>query len=176
MRIVAGKYKGRTLYGFDGTDIRPTSDMARESLFNILQTRIAGANFLDLFCGSGAVGIEALSRGVSWVTFNDLDAYSAKLTQKNLEKVGATDYDLRRGDGVDFLRRTDKKYDIIFIDPPYKSDLGERALKEVQNALSEDGIVIYENEKPFEGVIDGLSIYDERKYGRARLTFFKREK
>jgi 16S rRNA (guanine966-N2)-methyltransferase len=117
-----------------------------------------------------------LSRGANWVTFNDLDAYSAKLTQKNLEKVGATDYDLRRGDGVDFLRRTDKKYDIIFIDPPYKSDLGERALKEVQNALSEDGIVIYENEKPFEGVIDGLSIYDERKYGRARLTFFKREK
>ena len=86
MRIVGGKYKGRVLVGFDGNKIRPTSDMARESLFNILQNIIYGADFLDLFCGTGAMGIEAISRGAHSVTFNDADKNSLAVLKKNLEK------------------------------------------------------------------------------------------
>ena len=87
MRIVGGKYRSRVLTSFAGEDVRPTSDMVRESLFNILQGKIAGKTFLDLFCGTGAVGIEALSRGANKVTFNDLSKDSIALTKKNLEKV-----------------------------------------------------------------------------------------
>ncbi len=175
MRIIGGVYKGRVLYGFDGRDVRPTSDMARESLFNILQTRIVDSEFLDLFCGSGAVGIEALSRGAKHVTFNDKESFSINLTQKNLEKVKAENFTLHRGDGVDFIGTTNKKYDIIFIDPPYNSDLGQKALSVAVNALSDGGIVIYENEKPYLGSAKGLVMYDQRRYGRAYLSFFKRE-
>ncbi len=175
MRVIGGLYKGRVLYGFDGKDIRPTSDMTRESLFNILQTRIVGADFLELFCGSGAVGIEALSRGANSVTFNDKDSYSLALTQKNLEKVKAENFIVHRGDGVACLADCGKTYDIIFIDPPYSSTLGVQALELASSALNDDGIVVFENEKSFSGKPKGLVLYDERKYGRAYLSFFKRE-
>ena len=87
MRIVGGKYKGRTLVVFDGNAVRPTSDKVRESLFNILQFDIAGACFLDLFCGTGAMGIEALSRGAKSVTFNDASKDSLKILSKNVDRL-----------------------------------------------------------------------------------------
>ena len=175
MRIVGGKYKSRVLSGFDGDKIRPTSDKARESLFNILQNRIYGAEFLDLFCGTGAMGIEALSRGAKSVTFNDADRNSLNLLRKNLEKLGVDEeYQIKNYDALIFLKTATVKYDIIFIDPPYKTDLGERAVALCKGAIKDDGVVILESETPFSGEIEGLTVYDERKYGRARLTFFKK--
>ena len=175
MRIVGGKYKSRVLSGFEGDKIRPTSDKTRESLFNILQNRIYGAEFLDLFCGTGAMGIEALSRGAKFVTFNDADRNSLNLLRKNLEKLKVTeDYQIKNYDALVFLKNADKKYDIIFIDPPYKTDLGERAIASILNSLKDDGVAILESETPFTGAIDGLKVVDERKYGRARLTFFEK--
>lgn len=175
MRIVGGKYKSRVLSGFDGDKIRPTSDKARESLFNILQNRIYGSEFLDLFCGTGAMGIEALSRGAKSVTFNDADRNSLNLLRKNLEKLGVDEeYEIKNYDALILLERAIKKYDIIFIDPPYKTDLGERAVALSINALKDDGVVILESETPFTVKVDGLTVVDERKYGRARLTFFKK--
>ncbi len=175
MRIVGGKYKSRVLSGFDGDKIRPTSDKARESLFNILQNRIYGSEFLDLFCGTGAMGIEALSRGAKSVTFNDADRNSLNLLRKNLKKLGVDEeYEIKNYDALILLEHAIKKYDIIFIDPPYKTDLGERAVALSINALKDDGVVILESETPFTGKVDGLAVVDERKYGRARLTFFKK--
>lgn len=175
MRIVGGKYKGRTLVVFDGNAVRPTSDKVRESLFNILQFDIAGACFLDLFCGTGAMGIEALSRGAKSVTFNDASKDSLKILSKNLQKVGvANGYEISNRDAIGFLESTSAKYDIVYIDPPYATDLGERAVEIVSRALNADGIVILEGEKDFDGEISGLIKYDQRKYGRARLTFFKK--
>lgn len=175
MRIVGGKYKGRVLVGFDGEKIRPTSDMARESLFNILQGVIYGADFLDLFCGTGAMGIEALSRGAKSVTFNDADKNSLIVLKKNLEKVKVEEpYEIKNNDAISLLKRADKKYDIIYIDPPYKTDLGVSALKEVVNSITDDGIVILESETPFNSRVEGLIEYDTRKYGRVRLTFFRK--
>ena len=175
MRIVSGLYKGRVLCEFKGKDVRPTSDMVRESLFNILQGKIAGKTFLDLFCGTGAVGIEALSRGASKVTFNDLSRESIALAKKNLEKVGAENYLLSLSDGVGFLTSTGEQFDYVFIDPPYSSDLGKNSLQVVARVLNQGGVAIYESEKPFDQDIEGLILTDRRKYGRAHLTFFVKE-
>ena len=175
MRIVGGIYKGRTLLEFKGQEIRPTSDMVRESLFNILQFKIVGKTFLDLFCGTGAVGIEALSRGASEVTFNDLSRESLSITKKNLEKLCITDNaKVFNRNGVDFHLYTKEVYDYVFIDAPYKDDVGIKALQNSVNLLSPDGVVIYENEKPVDQKIDGLEKIQERKYGRAILTFYKK--
>ena len=174
MRIVGGKYKSRTLFEFKGDLIRPTADKVRESLFNILQNRIYGAEFLDLFCGTGAMGIEALSRGARCVAFNDKSRDSIALTKKNLQKLGVEEsYSISNLDAVTFLTSTANKFDIIYIDPPYASDFGLKALAVASGALKENGVIIYENEKPFAEEIIGLTKVDERKYGRVYLTFFK---
>ena len=175
MRIVGGKYKGRVLTEFAGGDIRPTSDMARESLFNILQFEIKGASFLDLFCGTGAVGIEALSRGANKVTFNDADRKSIEVLKKNLAKLKVSeDCEVCNLDSITLLKKTTKKFDFIYIDPPYQSDLGIQALNLVQSCLEDNGCAIFEDQKPFEMQIEGLKITDSRKYGRIHLTFFKK--
>ena len=175
MRIVGGKYRGRVLTEFAGKDIRPTSDKARESLFNILQFKIYGKTFLDLFCGSGAVGLEALSRGASKVTFNDLDKRSIEVLRKNLEKLKVTeDYTIKNGDALTFIKNTADKFDFIYIDPPYKLGLGQTILENVSGALNSCGVAIFEDEKPFDGEVSGLKIVDTRKYGRIHLTFFEK--
>ena len=175
MRIVGGIYKGRTLNEFKGNEIRPTSDMVRESLFNILRDRIEGCIFLDLFCGTGAVGIEALSRGAECVVFNDLNRKSVELTKNNLEKVGAKNYELNFSDASTFLKTTKKQFDIIFIDAPYADKIGLECVSLSKSVLGDNGIIIYENQMVFSSEIDGLEIYDRRKYGRAHLTFFRRK-
>jgi 16S rRNA (guanine(966)-N(2))-methyltransferase RsmD len=177
LRIVAGKYRGRTLNQFDGEKIRPTLDMVRESLFNIIQNRIFGSDFLDLYCGTGAVGIEALSRGASEVVFNDSSRESIALLKKNLDKIKADeDYEIFNKDAVQFLKTTDKKFDIIFIDPPYKSPNKFDALFFCSLVLKEDGLIIFEDENEWQNEVEGLIVVDKRKYGRAHLTFFKEKK
>ncbi|MBO7149496.1 MAG: 16S rRNA (guanine(966)-N(2))-methyltransferase RsmD [Clostridia bacterium] len=176
MRIVSGKYRGRTLLAFDGDKIRPTADKVRESLFNILQIKVIDCKFLDLFCGTGAMGIEALSRGAEKVVFNDFSRESLTLLKKNLEKVKVEDdYEIVNFDAVTFLKNTNEKFDIIFLDPPYKTELGLKCLPFASNALEDDGIVVLEDEKEWLGEIEGLIPYDKRKYGRVHLTFFKKE-
>ena len=176
MRIVAGKYRGRTLLEFGGEDIRPTADRVRESLFNIIQNKTPNSVFLDLYSGTGAIGIEALSRYAKSVTFNDISKSSLALLKKNLEKLKVDDeFEISSCDAVRFLSQTDKKYDIIFIDPPYKSDKKKDALPFCANKLSDDGIVVFEDECEWTGSVEGLVVYDKRKYGRVHLTFFKKE-
>ncbi len=174
MRIVGGEYKGRSLAGFKGNDVRPTSDQTRESLFNILQFKIHGKSFLDLFCGTGAVGIEAKSRGAERVVLNDSSRESLKIAKENLSKLKITDIEVVNSDAIAYLNTTAQKFDYIFIDAPYADDVGERSVAAAINALNDDGEIIYENEKKIERVPDGLTLTDERKYGRARLAFFKK--
>ena len=115
MRIIAGKHKGRILSTFKGDAVRPTADRAKEALFNIFKDEICGASFLDLFCGSGNVGIEALSRGAV-VTMCDNSKESVALTKKNLALI-KEDCRVVFCDALDFLRSTKDRFDFIFIDP-----------------------------------------------------------
>ncbi len=175
MRVISGTYRGLKLATFEGEDIRPTADRVKESLFNILSTRITGANVCDLFCGSGNLGIECLSRGAKTVYFNDLSRESLNLLHKNLSKLkGANNYSVSQGSFESFLQRAQTAFDLIFLDPPYRFDYGEVALQTVakRKLLAPNGLAVYERDRPFTGEIAGLKKVDERKYGKVYLTFF----
>ena len=176
MRIISGKHRGLRLTEFAGTDIRPTADRVKESLFNILSADVAGADVLDLFCGSGNLGIECLSRGAASVCFNDLSADSIAVLKKNLQKLkGAENYRVYNLDFSTCLARCADRFDLIFIDPPYKSDAGLSALKSIaeRGLLKDGGIAVYERDRSFAEAVDGLEKYDERRYGKTYITFFK---
>ena len=173
MRIISGKYRGMVLSEFKGESIRPTADRVKESLFNILYSRISGARVLDMFCGSGNLGIESISRGASFVQFNDISKDSLAVLKKNLSRIEGA-YKITNCDFSCCLKEGDE-FDLIFIDPPYASDAGIKALQTVAkgNHLSADGVAVFERDRRFEGEIDGLEMVDERKYGRTYLSFFK---
>lgn len=177
MRIIGGRYRGLTLAPFRGEDIRPTADRVKESLFNILSCRVVGADVLDLFCGSGSLGIECLSRGANSVHFNDISRDSIAVLSKNLEKLkGGESYRVTRLDYLACLGGGGR-YDIVFIDPPYRLGYGACALQTVgeRKMLKEGGIAVYERDRPFEGSVTGLQKCDERRYGKTYLTFFQTE-
>lgn len=181
MRIIGGKYKGRILAEFDGEAIRPTSDRAREALFNILALRTRGARVLDLFCGSGALGLEAYSRGASEVVFNDLSRESLSVLKKNLNALKLSvgkEISLLNYDSTVCLETLKGEFDILLIDPPYKFERGEELLEKIVNRklLSEDGVIVYEWDKPLNAQVVGLERYDERKYGKAYFTFFCKQR
>lgn len=173
MRIVGGKYRGRVLAAFKGKEVRPTSDRAKEALFNILAPEISGANVLDLFCGTGGIGLEALSRGADLVVFNDVSKDSLAILRKNLLLLRA-DAKVYNLDYRELLDSIDITFDVIYIDPPYKSGCGEDALRRIaaRGLLNTGGVAVLESDKPFEGEIENLVRYDERRYGIAHLTFF----
>lgn len=177
MRIVAGKYKGRKLDEPKDYSIRPTSDMTRQALFNILQWRIQGADVLDLFAGTGAVGLESLSRGANSLVACDNSRQSAALVASNMQKVGEKPLVLV-GDWQDCLARlSGKNFDFIFLDPPYKMEIAPvlQALRQ-GGFCRQGGLVVYEHESnlPF-SPIAGWRVFDCRKYGRAALTFLQAE-
>ena len=182
MRIIGGKYRSRVLAEFAGDDVRPTSDRAKESLFNILALKMYGARVLDLFAGSGSLGLEALSRGAKEVVFNDFSKDSLAIVKKNLSalKIAANGEEAKvfQYDFLSCLDVVKGQFDIIFLDPPYRFDYGTKALERIaqKGLLSENGIVINERDIPFEGEIAGLEKYDERKYGKTYITFFRRVK
>lgn len=172
MRIISGKYRGMVLSEFKGGDIRPTADRVKESLFNILYSCVSGAKVLDMFCGSGNLGIECISRGASFVHFNDISRDSLAVLKKNLSRIEGN-YKITNCDFSCCMTSGDI-YDLIFIDPPYASDAGIKALKLIGDHLSGDGIAVFERDRSFEGEIEGLEKVDERKYGKTYLSFFKK--
>lgn len=180
MRVIGGQYRSRVLAEFAGENVRPTSDRAKEALFNILSLKIYGARVLDLFAGSGSLGIESLSRGAKEVLFNDFSKDSIAIVKKNLTSlkiaINGEQAKVTQNDYLACLEQVRGQFDLIFIDPPYRFDYGEKALKKIaeKGLLTENGVAMYERDVPFEGKIDGLEKYDERKYGKAYLTFFKR--
>ena len=181
MRIIGGKYRSRVLAEFAGQDVRPTSDRAKESLFNILSLKMYGARVLDLFCGSGALGLESLSRGAKEVVFNDFSKDSLAIVKKNLATLkiaaGGDETKISNADYLVCLESVRGQFDIIFLDPPYRFDYGEKALEKIarKGLLSENGVAVYERDRPFAGEIDGLEQYDERKYGKTYITFFRKK-
>lgn len=173
MRVVSGKYKGRVLKEFKGEDIRPTSDRAKEALFNILSYKTFGAKFLDLFSGTGSIGIEALSRGAE-VTFVDGSRDSVAVIKSNLSliKENAKVEQLR---AETFLLKTQDRYDVIFLDPPYAYNEADGLFKIIleRNLLLDGGIIIYEHKRDYLFSSEYFEIYDSRKYGIAVFDFLR---
>ena len=178
MRVISGRAKGAGLFSPKGGSIRPTTDYVKESLFNLIGLDVRGANFLDLFCGSGAVGIEALSRGAADVTFIDISQKSMDLTRRNLEKTrladGAT---LVKGELPATLKKlAGQQFDIIFLDPPYYRDFVDATLVAIatQDLAANGGQIIIEISE-----IDNITpppkfeIFKERAYSSTKLIFME---
>ncbi len=174
MRIIAGKHRGRELARFRGQDIRPTADRVKESLFQILSLRLVGARVLDLFCGSGALGLEALSRGAKCAVFNDISRESIALLKKNLSALGE-EGEIHTQDFSACLKTVTGKFDLIFADPPYRENFTEEILRLVaeRGLLKADGLVIVESERE-EAAVQGWEIADLRSYGRTKVAMFRR--
>lgn len=186
MRIIAGKYRGRNLKSPPSQQVRPTSDRLRETLFNIIAPRIAGARFLDLCAGSGAVGIEALSRGAGHVTFVDQSRKMCALIEANLGlcRIPEEETEVIQADATDFLRRSLKKqsqqWDIIFFDPPYATDhlpFLDTLGAQVRSLLTENGVLIVEHHHKNELKDQVGSILRSRilKQGDSALSFYSPE-
>lgn len=182
MRIISGRAKGTKLYTLEGQNTRPTLDRVREALFNILQNEIENSIFLDLFAGSGACGIEAVSRGAKKAILCDKAKPAIEIIQKNMEKTHTKEQiELYQMDYEMVLRtKIKEKLDIIFIDAPYhQTEYVYQAIKLLieKKLIGEDSIIIIETdqEKRVKEQIENLSveIMDERKYGRAHLIFLK---
>jgi 16S rRNA (guanine(966)-N(2))-methyltransferase RsmD len=168
MRVIAGRWGGRLLQAPAGAATRPTSDRVREALFAILGERVEGARVLDLYAGSGALGIEALSRGAVEATFVDSAPAAVKAVRANLAALGA-EAEVRRADARGFLRgasREGRHYDLVFLDPPYR--LAERLGRELSEALpavlAPGGLAISESDRRSPLDLD-LTPTDERRYG-----------
>lgn len=178
MRVIAGSARGKKLYALEGRDIRPTLDRVKESVFNMIALNLPGASVLDLFCGSGALGIEALSRGAHHADFVDSRKESLAVTDKNLKMTRLDkNASLILSDSIAFLKTTGQKFDVIFIDPPYESDLYEKSLQIIaeRNILKPEGQIIVECDKLNTPAFDfcGFSIYRNKTYGRVKILIMK---
>ena len=187
MRVIAGTYRSRILKSLKGLALRPTSDRLRETLFNVLAPNISGARFADLFAGTGAIGIEALSRGAAEVVFIENHAPAAALIQKNLGLLGIRSgftvlpVDILRG--LEMLASKAKAaksgFDFIFLDPPYAAATDyERVLKFLGagDLLAPDGVVIAEHRRkfPLPEKAEALRRFRVLKQGDAALSFYRR--
>ena len=177
MRVITGTARGRRLKEPVGFDIRPTTDQVKEAMFNIVQFDIEGRRVLDLFGGTGQLGIEAASRGAGSVTIVDQSRDAVKLIKENVKTCGLN-IQVVQGDSMSFLERCGK-FDLIFIDPPYDSALAEKALRRIKeiDILSEGGIIVCETRRETElPQLDApYANRREYRYGKVRLTVYAKE-
>ena len=178
MRVISGSARGRKLLAPPGDSTRPTSDRAKEALFNIINIQIRGKAVLDLFSGSGALGIEALSRGATFCIFVEKNAVAADIIRKNLTSSGFTDKSAVFVCNVyDFLKTCDKTFDFIFMDPPYGKNLIPPAIQLIaeKKLLAGSGTIVAETESNeiLPDDICKISLSERRKYGKALLNFYK---
>ncbi len=181
MRVISGIAKGRKLFSVPGTGTRPITDRVKEALFNILGPHIVGARMLDLFAGTGSVGVEALSRGAAYVRFTDNSRAAVKTIRKNLQHCRLDDptrANVRLVDAFAMLRLpADRKFDYIYIAPPQYHGLWEKALLAIDDHpewLAEDGwVVVQIHPNEYRDVaLKHLEEFDRRKYGSTVLVFY----
>jgi len=179
MRVIAGKYKGRTLFSPADLTVRPTTDRIKENVFNLLQGRMPSARFLDLFGGSGAMSVEALSRGAMRVVTVDASSGSVGLIKRNFRKVGigSEAQILELSYDIALKRLQGERFDIVYLDPPYKATFVKEILTLLTeyDLVEEGGVVVYEHatESPF-SCEEGWSVFDSRKYGSVTLELLER--
>ena len=178
MRIIAGERKGHTIYAPRGLDTRPTSDRVRENVFNIVAPWVEGARVLDLYAGSGAMGLEALSRGASAVVFVESDGDAVRVIERNLDKLRLTGATVVRADATAALAQetaAGRKYDLVLADPPYAMTDYNTLARYLSRVLADDGLLVLESGARTEPGLAGLVVRTSRKYGSTRVTVFEHE-
>jgi 16S rRNA (guanine966-N2)-methyltransferase len=180
MRIIAGSRKGARIFAPPGADTRPTGDRVREAAFNLIgSVRVEGASVLDLFAGSGAMGLEALSRGAVEAVFVESDQDACRAINRNLDKLGLTGATVLCQDAARALRTdaaTGRRYDLVLVDPPYEmfSSLQNALIPYLPKVLHPDGLLVVETAVREEPELP-LAKRTSRRYGAARLTLFEHE-
>lgn len=174
MRVIAGKYRGKKLESPKTTSIRPTGDKVKQAIFTKLQFFVADKKVLDLFSGSGALGIEALSRGASDVVFVDSGKEGYNLTKSNLKSVGENCRVIFGSFDV-ALEKLTEKFDLILIDPPYKSGYYEKCLELIykNHLLSSQGIIVCERDRTLPFSTQYFELFDTKDYGTVSVDYFK---
>lgn len=182
MRVISGIAKGISLESLEGNKTRPTLDRVKEALFNILQNDIRDTYVLDLFAGSGALGIEALSRGAKFCVMADKSNEAIKIIMKNLQKTRLEENaKVIKNDYIKTLDSLNEKFDLIFIDPPYAENIAIDAIKRIveSDLLAEYGIIVLETDEDKRELENlkkiNVNVYDLRKYGRVKLIFLNRK-
>ena len=176
MRIIAGSRKGARIFAPQGQEMRPTGDRAREAAFNLIGS-VGGARVLDLFAGSGAMGLEALSRGAAAATFVERDRAAAAAIERNLEKLDLRGAIILRDDAARVLAAeaaTGRRYDLVLIDPPYRllAGLLPTLARYLPSVVAPDGLVVVESDAREEPTLP-LPQRTSRRYGAARITVFE---
>jgi 16S rRNA (guanine966-N2)-methyltransferase len=178
MRIIAGERKGHTIFAPKGVDTRPTSDRVRENVFNLVAPWVEGARVLDLYAGSGAMGLEALSRGAQAAVFLESDPDAVRAIERNLDKLRLTGATILRLDATTGLAQevaAGRKYDLVLVDPPYAMTDYDTLARYLPRVLADDGLLVLESEARNEPELPGLTVRTTRKYGSTRVTVFEHE-
>ena len=179
MRVITGSARGRRLKDLPGLDTRPTTDKVKESIFNIVQFDVEGRRVLDLFAGTGQLGIDALSRGAEKCVFVDRSREAVKVVKENVTSTGFENQSqVIQGDGVSFLTSCREKFGLIFLDPPYAADLLEKALLKIAeiDIVAENGIIVCESalDKILPQLPAPYEMGRDYRYGKIKLTLYHR--
>jgi len=178
MRVITGTARGASLFTLAGTDVRPTAQRVKEAEFSAVQFYIPGARVLDLFAGSGQLGIEALSRGAGSAVFVDGNEDSVKAIRRNLEKTRlSSKARVIKSDSFRYLSRTEDLFDLVFIDPPYNLDLAKKALRRVASNVDEAGFVLCETElgAGMPETANGLYLKKQYNYGQTSVWLYRKD-
>ena len=179
MRVISGSARGAKLKTIEGNDTRPTTDKVKGAIFNILANDVYGKKVLDLYAGSGALGIEALSRGADMAVFAEKNAAAVEIIKKNLEHTKLVDKaKILKNDVFAVIKTASEKFDLIFLDPPYADELAGTTIKAIDEAkiLADGGIIIAETDdgQTLPETVGEIRLYDKRKYGRVNINFYKK--
>ncbi len=180
MRIIAGEKKSRRIDAPEGQDTRPTADRIKEALFSILQRRLYDARVLDLYAGSGALSLEALSRGAASAQLVDKSYKACKVIQRNIQALGYEEQakllNMEDIKAVERMEVQGKEFDLIFLDPPYRMNMTDMMGRLEKKLLAEDGMIICEHDRNTPpGTPPALQLQDRREYGNTGISFFVRQ-
>jgi 16S rRNA (guanine(966)-N(2))-methyltransferase RsmD len=182
LRVIAGKAKGRKLRSVPGDTTRPVTDRVKEALFNILAADVLDSRWWDVFAGTGAIGIEALSRGASFVRFTDLNRVPIETIRFNVDHCGFTDQsEIRRGDAFSMLSKAaDAQFDYVYIAPPQYKEMWEKALELVDDNIAwlsdESWVIVQIDPREYKEIpLQDLELLEQRKYGATMLIFYERK-
>ena len=177
MRVITGSARGRILETLKGDDVvRPTTDKVKEAVFSAVQFEIEGRDFLDVFAGSGQMGIEALSRGARSATFLDSSREAVRCIERNLKVTNLTQFGkIHRCDSLSFVQTTSEKYDVAFLDPPYNTGILQEILPHIAQIMKKTGVIICEsalNDKLLQKYYN-FTLDRERRYGKIKISIFR---